>query len=77
MKFLKFIALGSLVGLTALNAAAPVPLVAPVIDTSNFTTIAGSVLAATGVFFGIRKALGLLWQIYKNMHIFWGSSPKS
>ena len=56
-KFLKITGFASVAGVTMANAA----LTAPTIDTVDFTTIAGSVLAALGVFFGIRKALGLLY----------------
>ena len=55
-KFMKIAGLASVAGLTMANAA----LTAPTIDTTDFTTIAGAVLTAAGVFFGIRKALGLL-----------------
>lgn len=41
---------------TGANAA----LTAPTIDTGDFTTIAGAVILAAGVFWGIRKAIGLL-----------------
>lgn len=54
--FLKIAVLSSFVGVTMASAA----LAVPVIDTADFLGIAGAVLAATGVFFGIRKALGLL-----------------
>lgn len=56
-KFLEISGLASLAGVTMANAA----LTAPTIDTTDFTTIAGSVLAALGVFFGIRKAIALLY----------------
>ena len=55
-KFLKVTGLVSVVGFTAANAA----LTAPTIDTANYEVIAGAVLLATGVFFGIKKAIGLL-----------------
>jgi hypothetical protein len=60
-KFLKIVGISAVAGLAVANAAVPAPLVAPVIDTTDFLTIAGSVLAATGVFFGVRKAIGLLY----------------
>jgi len=55
-KFMKIAGLASVSGLTMANAA----LTAPTIDTADFTTVAAAVLTAAGVFFGIRKALGLL-----------------
>lgn len=56
MKKLSLVALGSAVLVTGANAA----LTAPTIDTGDFTTIAGAVILAAGVFWGIRKAIGLL-----------------
>ena len=53
---MKIAGLASVSGLTMANAA----LTAPTIDTADFTTVAAAVLTAAGVFFGIRKALGLL-----------------
>ena len=51
-----------LLGATALVAtSASAALTAPTIDTADFLTIAGAVLTASGVFFGVRKALGLLY----------------
>ena len=55
-KFLKLAGLVAVAGMTSANAA----LTAPTIDTANFEMIAGAVLVATGVFFGIRKAISLI-----------------
>jgi len=52
----KFLAVASAVGFTMANAA----LDAPTIDTADFETVAGAVLVAAGVFYGIRKALRLI-----------------
>ena len=54
----KVLLLAAIAALAATSASAA--LTAPTIDTTDFLTIAGSVLAATGVFFGVRKAIGLL-----------------
>lgn len=35
-------------------------LTVPVLDTSNFIAVAGAVLVASAVFWGVRKALALL-----------------
>jgi len=56
-KILGTLGLISLVGVTMANAA----LTAPTISTTDFETIAGAVLRVTGVFFGLRKAIGLLY----------------
>ena len=55
----KLLILAGIAALAATSASAA--LTAPTIDTADFLTIAGSVLAATGVFFGVRKAIGLLY----------------
>ena len=54
----KLLILAGIAALAATSASAA--LTAPTIDTANFELIAGVVLTATGVFFGIRKAIGLL-----------------
>ena len=56
-KFGKVLGLVALVGTTAANAA----LTAPTIATTDFETVAGAVLAAAAVFWGIRKAIGLVY----------------
>jgi len=55
-KFTKLVAVVAVAGVTAANAA----LTAPTIDTADFTSIAGSILVAAGVFYGIRRAIRLL-----------------
>lgn len=35
-------------------------LTVPTIDTANFLAVAGAVLVASAVFWGIKKAMGLL-----------------
>lgn len=51
-----------LVGVAALAAvSANAALTAPTIATSDFEAVAGAVLTASGIFYGIRRALGLLW----------------
>ena len=48
-------------GTVALGTAqAQAALTAPVIDTGDFLAVSGSVLVASGIFFGVRKALGLV-----------------
>jgi len=59
-KFTKVLGLGALVSFAA-TGAANAALTAPTIDTGNFETIAGAVLAAAAVFWGIRKAIGLVY----------------
>ena len=56
-KFLKLGAVVSVMGATFANAA----LTAPTISTSDFELVAGVVLAASGVFWAIRKAIGLIY----------------
>lgn len=48
-------------GTVALGTAqAQAALTVPAIDTTDFMTVAGVVVVATGVFFGIKRAIGLL-----------------
>ncbi len=54
--FGKVLVVSSVAGLTMANAA----LTAPTIDTSNYELIAGAILVAAGVFYGIRRAVRLL-----------------
>jgi len=57
--FKRILSIGSvavIAGTTMANAA----LTAPTITTTDFELVAGAGLVAAGVFFGIRKALGLL-----------------
>jgi len=56
-KFSKVLGLAGVIGVTAANAA----LTAPTIATTDFETVAGAVLAAAAVFWGIRKAIGLVY----------------
>ncbi len=55
-KFSKVLGLGVLAATGVANAA----LTAPTIDTTNYETIAGAVLVALGVFYGIKKAISLV-----------------
>jgi len=55
----KILLIAGIAAVAATSASAA--LTAPTIDTSDFLTIAGAVLTATGVFFGVRKAIGLLY----------------
>ena len=55
-KFTKVLGFAAVVGATASNAA----LTAPTIATTDFETVAGAVLTAAAVFWGIRKALRLI-----------------
>ena len=55
-KFLSVIGLFALGLVTSANAALTIAPIA----TTDFETIAAAVVVATGVFFGIRKAMGLL-----------------
>ncbi len=55
-KFTKVLGLMGVVGVTAANAA----LTAPTIATADFETVAGAVLAAAAVMWGIRKAINLV-----------------
>ena len=55
-KIVGVFALGAAAATTAANAA----LTAPTIDTGDYSAIAGSILVAAGVFYGIRKAIRLL-----------------
>ncbi len=52
----KFLAVASIAGFTMANAA----LTAPTIDTTDFETVAGAVLVAAAVMWGIRKAIRLV-----------------
>lgn len=52
----KLVVLGAVASTTMANAA----LTAPTIDTGDFILVATAVITATGIFFGIRKALGLM-----------------
>lgn len=52
----KFLAVASVAGFTMANAA----LTAPTIDTTDFETVAGAVLVAAAVMWGIRKAIRLV-----------------
>ena len=59
-RFKKALGLGAL-GSLAATAAANAALTAPTIATTDFETVAGAVLAAAAVFWGIRKAIGLVY----------------
>jgi len=50
------VAVGVLVATTSAQAA----LTVPAIDTTDFMTVAGVVVVAAGVIFGLRKAMTLL-----------------
>jgi len=55
----KFLALAGLLTVGLVTNASAALVVAP-IDTADYLTVAGVVITALGVFYGIRKALGLL-----------------
>ena len=50
---------GALVAVTAMTTA-NAALTAPTIDTADFYTVAGAIIAAAGVFYAVRKALSLM-----------------
>lgn len=53
--------LGLLISIaSAFALSANAALTAPTIDTTNYETIAGAVLVALGVFYGIKKAISLV-----------------
>ena len=56
-KFSKVLGLGFLVATGVANAADPMTVT---IDTTNYVSIAGGVLLALGVFYGVKKAIGLV-----------------
>ena len=59
-RFSKVLGLGALVSFAA-TMSANAALTAPTIATTDFETVAGAVLAAAAVFWGIRKAIGLVY----------------
>lgn len=55
----KILSLSALMALGLATSAQAALIVAPV-DTVDFMTVAGVVVTAAGVFYGVRKAMGLL-----------------
>lgn len=50
----------ALAGVAVYGAAANAALTAPTLSTADFETVAGVVIVATAVMWGIKKAIGLI-----------------